>query len=284
MITPDSAPHAAAPGGEDPSAVVHELLGHVQDSHHLELAGWHIPLPEVHLFGLDLSLTKHVVMMWVAGLLCLLLFRLLARREGRGPTGWFQNLFEVFILFVRDEMVYKIMGEERGRRFLPLFLTQFFFILAMNLLGLVPFGATPTANLAVTGGLALITLTVTQLGGMIEQGPLNYLKHMVPPGIPLWLLPIMIPVEILGQFTKPFALTVRLFANMTAGHLVLLSLFGLIFIFRSFGDLVSYTVAPVVILFALFINLLEIFVAFIQAYIFTFLSILFIGAALSPEH
>jgi len=269
---------------ESPEYIIDYVMHHVQDSHYLEFFNWKIQLPHIELFGIDFSITKHVVMMWFAGLILFLVFSKLARKRSLTPGGSFSNFFEVFVVFVRDDMVYKIMGEEAGRRFLPFFLTQFFFILTCNLLGLVPFCATATGNIAVTGGLALITLFMTQIGGMIEQGFLTYLKNIVPPGMPLWLLPIMIPVEILGQFTKPFALTVRLFANMTAGHLVILSLFTLIFIFKSFGDIVSYAVSPGVIGFVIFLSLLEIFVALIQAYIFTFLSIIFIGAAIHPEH
>lgn len=269
---------------EDPTYIVDYVMHHVQDSHEWHLPGFAIDLPHIELFGLDISITKHVVMMWLAGLIVLFIFSRLAKRESTVPKGSFTNFFEVLVVFVRDDMVYNIMGEKLGRRFLPFFLTQFFFILMCNLLGLVPFMATATGNIAVTGGLAVITLIMTQVGGMLEQGFFTYLKNIVPPGIPLWLLPIMVPVEILGQFTKPFALTVRLFANMTAGHLVILSLFALIFIFKTFGDVVSYAVAPGVVGFVLFISLLEIFVALIQAYIFTFLSIIFIGAALHPEH
>ena len=269
---------------EDPTYIVDHVMHHVQDSNYISFFDWKLKLPHLELFGLDLSITKHVVMMWIVSVLLIFVFSKLAKKRGLTPTGAFSNFFEVFVVFIRDDMVYNIMGEKLGRRFMPFFLTQFFFILTCNLLGLVPFCATATGNIAVTGALAIITLLVTQIGGMVEQGFFTYLKNIVPPGIPAWLLPIMVPVEILGQFTKPFALTVRLFANMTAGHLVILSLFALIFIFKSFGDVVSYAVAPGVVGFVLFISLLEIFVALIQAYIFTFLSIIFIGAALRPEH
>jgi F-type H+-transporting ATPase subunit a len=276
--------HAAHANEQDPEYIVDHVMHHVQDANYLDIAGFRIDLPHLEIFGLDISITKHVVMLWLSAFIVFAVFTALARRRSIIPAGTFRNFFEVFVVFVRDEMVYKIMGEEMGRRFLPFFLTQFFFILTCNLLGLVPFMATATGNIAVTGALALITLAVTQIGGMMEQGFFTYLRNIVPPGIPVWLYPIMVPVEILGQFTKPFALTVRLFANMTAGHLVILSLFALIFIFRGFGDVVSYAVSPGVVGFVLFISLLEIFVALIQAYIFTFLSIIFIGAALHPEH
>jgi len=270
--------------GEDPGAIVTEALHHVQDSNTLELFGYNINLPHLSLMGFDISITKHVVMMWISAALLIVIFCLYSRRKGASPKGHFINFFELFIVYIRDEMVYKIMGEEIGRSWLPFFLTQFFFILFCNLLGLVPFAATPTGNLAVTGSLAVITLFLIQVGGMMEQGAITYIRNIVPPGVPLWLYPIMIPVEIMGHFTKTFALTIRLFANMTAGHIVMLSLFSLIFIFKGFGPIVAYSISGPVLFFVLFISLLEIFVALIQAYIFTFLSILFIGAALQPEH
>lgn len=273
-----------AHGGEDPGSIVTEALHHLQDSNSLEFFGYHIDLPHLNLMGYDISITKHVVMMWVSALLLIAIFSLLARKRVLAPKGTFVNFFETFVVFLRDEMVYKIMGEETGRRWLPFFLTQFFFILFCNLLGLIPFGATSTGNLAVTASLALITLVLIQVGGMIEQGFFTYWKHLVPSGIPLWLYPIMVPIELMGQLTKPFALTIRLFANMTAGHIVMLSLFSLIFIFKGYGTSVAYIVSGPIVFFALFINLLEILVALIQAYIFTFLSTIFIGAALHAEH
>jgi F-type H+-transporting ATPase subunit a len=195
------------------------------------------------------------------------------------PRGLFQNLFETLVMFVRDEIVRPNLGP-KSDRYLPYLLTAFFFILTCNLLGLVPFGATATSNIMVTAVLATFTFVLTQLGGTRD-----YWKHILwPPGVPTFVKPILIPVEILGLFTKPFALAVRLFANMTAGHLVILSLIGLIFAFNNlFGPSAGYGVAPVSVAFSLFIYLLELLVAFIQAYVFTMLSALFIGMAVT-EH
>ncbi len=275
---------AATQAEKGAGEIVGEALHHIQDSHYLDFFGHHVNLPHLSLMGLDISITKNVVMMWVAAVILLFIFTLFARKRSIKPRGTFLNFFEAFVFFVRDDMVYKIMGEEQGRKWLPFFLTQFFFILVCNLLGLVPFGATATGNLAVTGSLAIITLVMIQAGGMVEQGFFTYLKNIVPPGIPLWLYPIMVPVEILSQFTKPFALTIRLFANMTAGHVVMLCLISLIFIFKGYGTGVAVAVSGPVLFFVLFIQVLEILVALIQAFIFTFLSILFIGSALRPEH
>jgi F-type H+-transporting ATPase subunit a len=253
-------------GADVGSAIIH----HVSDGRTLELPFvGEIHLPHLEIGGVDLSITRHVVMMWVAAALLILLFSIAFRRRERVPRGM-ANLLEMLVVFVRDELALKNIGEE-GRRFIPYLLTTFFFILACNLLGLVPYMATPTSNLMVTAGLALLAFVAIQWGGIREHGLVGYLKNIVPHGVPLWLYPIMVPVEIVGMLAKPFALCVRLFANMTAGHIVILSLLGLIF------SLKTTLVAPVSVGFALFINLLELLVAFIQAYIFTMLTSVFIG-------
>lgn len=255
------------------------IMHHVLDARELDFAPFGIiHLPEIHLFGLDISLTKHVVFMWLAFVLLVITFLYVARsyKKSLVPRG-VTNLTEILIVFVRDEIVKPTIGKGY-ERFLPYLLTMFFFILTCNFLGLIPFGSTATSNIAVTATLAIISFIVIQVGGMMKNGVFGYLKGLVPHGIPFWLLPIMIPVELLGLFTKPFALAIRLFANMTAGHIVILSLLGLIFILHT------YFVVPVSIAFALFIFLLEILVALIQAYIFTMLSALFIGMAVHQEH
>ncbi len=268
----DSAvPHGAEHGEDIGSIIMH----HVTDGNTLEVPFLgEIRLPHLEIGGLDLSITRYVVMMWLAGLILILLFSLAFRRRDRVPRG-FANLLEMLVVFVRDELAIKNIGKQ-GRAFVPYLLTTFFFILTCNLLGMVPFMATATGSISVTAGLALLAFLMIQWGGIREHGLIGHLKPLVvPPGAPVWLLPLMIPiwtvVEIIGMLAKPFALCVRLFANMTAGHIVILSLFGLIFIMES------YAIAPVSVAFALFISLLEILVAFIQAYIFTMLTSLFIG-------
>ena len=181
------------------------------------------------------------------------------------------NFIEVIIVFIRDEIVYPNMGKD-GLKLLPFFLTIFFFILFANFIGLVPFMAQPTKNINVTTGLALITFGTTQIIGMKKNGVFGYLKGLVPHGVPVFVLPIMIVVEFIGLFTKPFALLMRLFANITAGSIIVLSLIGLIFIMNWAG-------AVIAVPFALFIYCLEIFVALLQAYIFTMLSCIFINMA-----
>lgn len=252
-----------------------ELLHHVQDSRELETPFGHIPLPQFDPFTIagisfDMSLTKHVVFLWASALVLLVLAMTAARRNRKSmvPTG-FGNLVELFIVFIRDEIVLPNMGTA-GLRYVPYLLTTFFFILIMNMAGLVPYGATATGNVSVTAGLALIAFVVIQASAIRSQGVSHYFAHLT--GGVHWLLwPIMIPIEILGLFTKPFALCIRLFANMTGGHIVIVALFGLIFIFKS------YFIAIGPFAFILGILMLEIFVAFLQAYIFTMLTALFMG-------
>jgi F-type H+-transporting ATPase subunit a len=193
------------------------------------------------------------------------------------PTG-FGNLFEMLVVFVRDEIVVANMGPA-GLRYASYILTTFFFILCMNLLGLLPYGAAATGNINVTAGLAIIAFLMIQVAGIRAQGLGHYIAHLTG-GVHWSLWPIMIPIEILGLFTKPFALAMRLFANMLGGHIVIVSLIGLIFIFRS------YIVAVAPIGFVVGIDLLELFVAVLQAYIFVMLTALFMGLGIqaAEEH
>lgn len=269
-----AAGHAAhdAHGGGNMFAT---LLHHVQDSHELELPFTHIALPRFEPFTMagitfDMSITKHVVFLWIAAALLVVAATVVARRNSRRdvPHG-FGNLVEVFIVFVRDDILMPNMGAA-GLRYMPYLLTTFFYILLMNLLGLVPYGASATGNVNVTAGLAIIAFVMIQLAAIRAQGFGHYLAHLTG-GVHWSLWPIMVPIEILGLFTKPFALCIRLFANMTGGHIVLVSLIGLIFIFKSY----FIAIAPAG--FVVAINFLELFVSFLQAYIFTMLTSLFMG-------
>jgi F-type H+-transporting ATPase subunit a len=192
------------------------------------------------------------------------------------PKG-IQSFLEPVILFVRDDIAIPNIGH-KYEKYMPYLLTAFFFILINNLMGLIPFpppfGANVTGNIAVTFLLASCTFIITQL-----SGNKSHWKHVfATPGVPFWLLPIMIPVELIGLISKPFALMIRLFANMLAGHIVILSLICLIFIFDSLA------LAPVSIFFVIFMDFMELLVAFLQAYIFTLLSALFISLAVQEEH
>ncbi len=256
------------------------IMHHILDSREIEipfLGGRAIHLPEWMPGGVDLSLTRSVVMMWVASLFLLVLFAFAARRSKESVPRGLRGLLEILILFVRDEIARKAIGPGADR-FLPYLLTNFFFILACNLLGLVPGMSTATASISVTAALAGMAFLMIQFAGIRQFGVAGHCKNLIPHGLPMWLVPIMLPVEILGLFTKPFALCVRLFANMIAGHVVILSLISLIFILQT------WMVAPLSVAFALFVYLLEILVAFIQAFIFTMLTALFIGMSAHPAH
>jgi F-type H+-transporting ATPase subunit a len=260
------------------------IIDHIVDSNVLDFEPFFtVALPAIHLnlfgFDLNLSITKHVVFIWLGALIVFLLLWMtaLSYKKSLVPRG-LSNVIEVLVTFIRDEIVAPTIGTSYTNKFLPFLGTIFFFILTCNLLGLFPYGSTATSNISVTGALAAISFVVTQFAGMKKNGMYGYIKGLIPHGVPVFLLPIMFVVELLGLFTKPFALMIRLFANMTAGHVVILALIGLIFVLKT------PFISPVSILFALFIYLLEILVALIQAYIFTMLSSLFIGMAIHQEH
>ena len=230
---------------------------------------------------LDFSITKGVVMIFITGLLMFLLFRSLARsyaNNGSIPKG-IGRFFEPIVLYIRDDIAISNIGEKHYKKYMPFLLTVFFFIWFLNMFGLTPLGVNVTGNIAVTAALAIITFLLTNL-----TGTKDYWMHLFNPlgdsmpwygKLPLYI--ILIPIEILGIFIKPFSLLIRLYANMTAGHIVIMSLIGLMFIFKSWiGSPLSFGLA-----FA--ISLIEILVALLQAYIFTMLSALYFGFA-SEEH
>ncbi|MFN3530538.1 MAG: F0F1 ATP synthase subunit A [Bacteroidia bacterium] len=222
---------------------------------------------------LDFSITKNVASMLLSVLLLVWIFIAAARSYSNSvPTG-LARFMEPLVLFVRDEIAIPNIGEKHHKRFMPYLLTVFFFIWINNLLGLIPAGANFTGNIAVTLTLAVITMIITNL-----NGTKTYWGHIFTPHVPKALWFIMIPVELIGVISKPFALTVRLFANITAGHIIILSLVSLIFIFKS------VFIAPVSVGFVLFMSFLELLVAALQAYVFTLLSALFIGLALEEPH
>jgi len=233
--------------------------------------------------GAQLVLTNLQLFQVAAALLILLVFSGVPRYLRTGRGDFVSRLFAGFAMWIRDEMVYRTMGPENGRRFLPLFLCIFFFVLFMNMLGLVPGAATATASPFVTGAMAVVTLACMLGCGMVVQGPLKYWTNLVP-HVPAILWPLMFLVEVIGLVIKPFALTVRLFANMLGGHLVVLSLMGMIFTFGAANAVAGWSSAPVNVGFAVFIMIIEFFVALVQAYIFTILSILFVQMSLQPEH
>lgn len=255
------------------------IMHHVMDGNYLDFSPFgKIYLPQIELFGLDISITRHVVFMWLGALLLAVVFFNVARSYKKSliPRGS-TNFWEVFIIFVRDEIARPTIGKGY-ESFLPYLLTAFFFIMFGNFLGLIPFSATFTSNIAVTTVLAVFSFMVIQIGGIRHNGFFGYFKGLVPHGVPVFLLPIMAVVEFLGLLAKPFALAIRLFANLTAGHIVIYALISLIFVMQSAGW------AGLAIPMALFIYGLEILVALLQAYIFTMLSSLFIGMAVHQDH
>ena len=246
------------------------IMHHVIDSN-----VWHIPfLPVIHLPGF---LTIQKVVMLLAAFLLVLVFCVLYDKKQRVPKGM-TNFFEVFILHIRNDLAIEFLGEEDGRRMTPMLLTLFFFILFINLLGMIPiFPTTATANTSVTGALAFLIFIMMTIGGMFKHGFLHYMKLFVLPGVPTPMLIFLTPLEVLSVFIKAFALMIRLFANMFAGHIVILSILGLVVT-------ISWFVAIPAVPMAVMISMLELFVAFLQAYIFTFLSAIFIGQIYHPSH
>jgi len=234
------------------------------------------------VFGpLRLPVSKHLLMLGIASLIMLVALPLLIRSRSAALAP-FRAMIEIIVLFLRDEVVVPNLGH-KGAAYLGYFSTLFFFILILNLLGLVPYGSTATGNLAVTAGLALTTFALINFAGIREQGVVSYFVHIVPKGVPGWLYPLLFPIEVVGLVTKAFALCIRLFANMIAGHIVILAFISFIFIFGSLNMFLGLGVAPVAVGLVLFTLLLELFVAFLQAYVFVFLTAIFTGAAMHPH-
>ena len=248
----------------------------------------HLSFPLVPQNGnivIDFSITRQLLFVFIAALLLLIIMLRLSSRYKKGigrdtaPKGVWQNMLEVLITFIRDEVAKPAIGP-KYEKYLSYLLTAFFFILLGNLLGLVPWGVTATSHIMVTATLAIFTFIITQFSGTKD-----YWTHILwPPGVPVYIKPILIPIEIIGIFTKPIALAFRLFGNMISGHIAIISLIGLIFIFTAqvgavWGSLMIFISVPLTI----FIYMLKILVSFIQAYIFVMLSAVFIGMALE-EH
>ena len=238
----------------------------------------------VHASFYDLSITKNVAAMFVAVLVLLIIMMSVAnsyKSNKKAPKG-FANMMESLIIFLRDEVAKPSIGP-KYEKFLPYLLTIFFFIFINNLFGLIPFfpgGANVTGNIAVTMILALFTFAIT-----VYNGNKAYWMHIImPPGVPGWLLPLMIPIEIIGLFNKPIVLMIRLFANITAGHIIILGFFSLIFIFGAMNAGLGLGVSAFSVAFTTFMSFLELLVAFLQAYVFTLLSSLYFGAAVEEHH
>jgi len=293
---PPAAEHAGQGAAEPESGDI--IMDHITDSRHVEYpwfnshwAGeWELPQwPPIHIgrLTIDLSPTKHVVMVAVAALVCCAVLIPAARSHRRTSTAGIApkgvaNGIEAMVLYMRNEIILPNVGHH-GNGYVPYLLTLFFFILFANVLGLIPYLSTATGNIAVTATLAIISFIVVEIAGMrtLGRGYINtivYWPHDMSLLMKSLLTIILTPVEIIGKFTKPFALAIRLFANMTAGHVIVLAFIGMIF---TFG---SWWVAPLPALMAVAIMLLEVLVAFIQAFIFTLLTSVFIGQIRAGAH
>ncbi|HJQ97762.1 MAG TPA: F0F1 ATP synthase subunit A [Candidatus Polarisedimenticolaceae bacterium] len=270
--------HAPEGGAFD---VGEHIMHHILDSNTIEVpfTSYEIHLPQLHVGKYDLSITRNVVMMWIACAILLALFVTAGRRAKKGgvPKGM-TNALEAMVLYVRNEIARKTIDPHYADRYVGYLCTAFFFILACNLLGMIPGMSTPTSSISVTATLALFTFVISQGGGIRNYGVFGHFKNLVPHGLPVAILPVILVVEIISMLARPFALAIRLFANMTAGHVVIISLISLIFVLKS------VFVAGMSVPFALFVYTLEILVAFLQAFIFTMLSSLFIGLAVHPSH
>ncbi|MGQ9575661.1 MAG: F0F1 ATP synthase subunit A [Thermoguttaceae bacterium] len=286
---------------------ISEIAGHVKDTPAFHVPGvlWDllpafmkgehphrgtIPLPKIDLFGYEFQVTKFMVLELAAGVLMVLIFVPLARRiaGGQPPRGRFWNLLEAMLLFLRDEVARPAIGRHEADRYLPFLWTLFFFILLCNLLGLVPWAGSPTGALAVTGTLALVSFATVVGSGMARFGITGYWTGMVPEmELPLvmsvLLKPLILAIEVLGLCIKHGVLAVRLLANMFAGHLVLAVIIAFVGWTANQLLVVWLGVAIGSVLGAAALSLLELFVAFLQAYVFTFLSALFIGMAVHPH-
>lgn len=260
--------------------------------HHIgNSSKWHpipflpgIPLPANFYIGpVNLGITLHVLMILVGALTIVTVLRVSVRRAELMPTSRIGHAIEAIVIYLRDELVIQNLGKNEGTKWLPFFLTLFFFLLTLNLIGLIPGMSKVTANINFTGAMAFIVFIAFNTAGIIKNGPVHYFINLIPKGIPWPVTIILAPIEFLGLLIKPFALAIRLFANMTSGHIVILSLLSLISILKS-TLVVNGIVISGSILFSLFIYLIEIMVAFLQAYVFTLLSTLYVGMAIHQEH
>lgn len=299
-----------------------DVVGKVVDHHELAVLGYHVPLPRIifvegswapHVYSstesavesgdfaetesglvatgdaqvsLDMSITSHLMYVWFGLILTLWITIAMARKYKKGvgrrtePQGWFQNLFEIVFKFVQDDIAKTNIPEGKHRKFVPYLFTVFVGITFMNLFGLLPWGATATADITVTGVLAAFTFFITQWNGSKDHW-----EHVFWfPGVPGWMRIILTPIEIIGLFTKPFALAVRLFANMLSGKVMIICILGLIFIFAEFfGNIAGIGVSLFALPLTVALYVLKAFVGILQAYIFTLLSAVFIGMA-AEEH
>jgi F-type H+-transporting ATPase subunit a len=289
----EAASHAAeatSHAAEGPFDLGEMLMGKVLDANYVDIFGRHTELPHwepIHIgsLAIDLSPTKYSVFMALAGVLCLVVFlavgRVFRRTEAaRAPSG-LANAVEGMVVFFRDQVVRANIGHHSDG-YTPFILSLFVFVLFMNLLGLLPYGYTATASLSVTAALAFICFLVVEISGMRALGPAGYARTIfyAPKGLPLVgqviMLAILTPIEAMGKLAKPFALAVRLFANMAAGKVLIMALLGLVFLFPE-SPVATWGTAGGAIAMASAITILKVFIAMLQAFIFAMLTAVFIG-------
>ena len=228
----------------------------------------------------DFHLSKHLAVMW--GVAALVIAVLSAAARGKSGAGLvLRGGVETVVLYIRDHMLHPIF-HDATETYLPYFLTLFFFIFTCNIVGLIPEAAAVTSNISVTLALALCTFMLIQFAGVKEQGAVSYVAHICPGGLPAWLVPLVFVIEIAGMLAKTVSLCIRLFANILAGHIVSLAFLCMIFIFGALSPLIGLGVAPAAVGLALFVYTLDVLVALLQAYIFTFLTALFVGGPCTP--
>ena len=244
---------------------------HVLEHFHLEV------IVPIKVFGIDISITNLTVSMFAAAFIFLTLFIIMALRPKVIP-GKGQAVIEMLLLFIRRNLVYNMIGKKEGDRWVPLIGGIFVFVLANNMIGLIPGAYTPTLNPMVPVTLALIVFFIVQVTNLRKHGIKGLVRTLAPATVPSWMYVIVVPIEVVSMIAKPFSLFVRLMANMLAGHTIIIVLYGLILYFQS------YYIAIPIVPFALIMNLFEIFVSAIQAYIFAILSALYIGEAVKPKH
>jgi len=257
------------------------LVGHVANGSHWSTPFWS-PLDLSSFYfevaGIRFNLTLDVIMIGVSLIACLALLIPAARRRNLMPIGRFGSAVEAIVLFIKNDVVVPFMGEKSAVRWTPFALTLFFFILSMNLIGLIPMMHAATGNISVTGTLALVVFILINVFGVLHNGVLHYLKGLAPSGLPLPMFIVMYPIELFSLIAKSATLAIRLFANMAAGHFLVFALLGLMALMNTYAwGVFSLPVAVAMYGF-------DVFVAFLQAYIFTLLSMLFIGSAIHQEH
>lgn len=256
------------------------LVEHVANGTHWKSPLWNIDLSPLkfHIAGIPFQISLDFIMVTIAFVLCLALIIPAARRKNLLPTGRYGHAIEAIVLYIKNDVVVPFVGEHDAPKWMPFALTLFFFILGMNLLGLIPYMHAASGNISVTGTLALVTFVLINVSGILHNGTMKYLKGLAPGGLPVVMLIVMYPLELFSLVSRSGTLAIRLFANMAAGHFLIFSLLGLMALMNTYAW-GAFSLPLAVAMYGF-----EIFVAFLQAYVFTLLSMLFIGSAIHQDH